>query len=447
MAVRTDRMQDTIFALATPAGRSGVAVIRLSGPQAGEIAESLTGPLPQARKASLRYFYDSEKAKIDRGLLLWFPAPHSFTGEPVAEFHIHGGHAVVERTLQVLAVIPGARPAEAGEFTRRAFENGKLDLTAVEGLADLVAAETEAQRRQALRQMEGELGLLYESWRGRLLRSLAYLEAEIDFSDEDLPEGLGDQVLHSLSDLSVEIRAHLADGGRGEILRRGFRIAILGAPNVGKSSLLNLLAKRDAAIVTPMAGTTRDVIEVNLDLGGYLVNLLDTAGLRRTQDVIEAEGIRRAGLAAESADLKLLVFDALNWPDLDQETLNRGDDQALVILNKIDLAEKNLAFPEGYLALSVKTGQGVEQLLHRLQAIVTQRLGGGDTLGLTRARHRLALGECVESLDRALYQPDKAPELLAEDIRLAMRALGRITGQADVETMLDMLFGEFCIGK
>ena len=196
-----------------------------------------------------------------------------------------------------------------------------------------------------------------------------------------------------------------------------------------------------------MAGTTRDVIEVNLDLGGYLVNLLDTAGLRRTQDVIEAEGIRRAGLAAESADLKLLVFDALNWPDLDQETLNRGDDQALVILNKIDLAEKNLAFPEGYLALSVKTGQGVEQLLHRLQAIVTQRLGGGETLGLTRARHRLALGECLESLDRALYHPDKAPELLAEDIRLAMRALGRITGQADVETMLDMLFGEFCIGK
>lgn len=439
--------EDTIFALATAPGRAGVAVLRVSGPQAGAIAETLAGRLPKPRSAVLRKFSDSSNTVIDQGLLIWFPAPNSFTGEPVVEFHLHGGRAVVERMLAVLSLFPGARAALAGEFTRRAFENGKLDLTAVEGLADLVAAETEAQRRQAFRQMEGRLGAVYDGWRAKLLQALAHLEAEIDFSDEDLPEGLGESVFISLTELLREIKAHLADGQRGEILRRGFRIAILGAPNVGKSSLFNMLAQREAAIVTPQAGTTRDVIEVNLDLGGYLVSVSDTAGLRGADDAIEAEGIRRAKITAQTADLKLLVFDAGAWPELDAQTLEWCDPAALCILNKIDLLPKNLDISDSYTLMSVKTGEGADKLLQRLQEAVAERLGGSETPGLTRERHRRELGLCVENLDRALNQKQKPAELIAEDVRLAMRALGRITGRADVEDMLDVLFGEFCIGK
>lgn len=439
--------EDTIFALATAPGRAGVAVLRVSGPQAGAIAETLAGQLPKPRSAVLRKFSDSSNTVIDQGLLIWFPAPNSFTGEPVVEFHLHGGRAVVERMLAVLSHFPGARAALAGEFTRRAFENGKLDLTAVEGLADLVAAETEAQRRQALRQMEGRLGAVYDGWRAKLLQALAHLEAEIDFSDEDLPEGLGESVFISLTELLREIKAHLADGQRGEILRRGFRIAILGAPNVGKSSLFNMLAQREAAIVTPQAGTTRDVIEVNLDLGGYLVSVSDTAGLRGADDAIEAEGIRRAKITAQTADLKLLVFDAGAWPELDAQTLEWCDPAALCILNKIDLLPKTLDISDSYTLMSVKTGEGADKLLQRLQEAVAERLGGSETPGLTRERHRRELGLCVENLDRALNQKQKPAELIAEDVRLAMRALGRITGRADVEDMLDVLFGEFCIGK
>ena len=439
--------EDTIFALATAPGRAGVAVLRVSGPQAGAIAETLAGRLPKPRSAVLRKFSDSSNTVIDQGLLIWFPAPNSFTGEPVVEFHLHGGRAVVERMLAVLSLFPGARAALAGEFTRRAFENGKLDLTAVEGLADLVAAETEAQRRQALRQMEGRLGAVYDGWRAKLLQALAHLEAEIDFSDEDLPEGLSESVFISLTELLREIKAHLADGQRGEILRRGFRIAILGAPNVGKSSLFNMLAQREAAIVTPQAGTTRDVIEVNLDLGGYLVSVSDTAGLRGADDAIEAEGIRRAKITAQTADLKLLVFDAGAWPELDAQTLEWCDPAALCILNKIDLLPKNLDISDSYTLMSVKTGEGADKLLQRLQEAVAERLGASETPGLTRERHRRELGLCVENLDRALNQKQKPGELIAEDVRLAMRALGRITGRADVEDMLDVLFGEFCIGK
>lgn len=433
--------------MATAPGRAGVAILRLSGPQAGAIAELLSGPLPQARLAALRQFADSHGEAIDKGLLLWFPAPNSFTGESVVEFHLHGGRAVVERMLQVLSRLSGTRAANAGEFTRRAFDNGKLDLTAVEGLADLVAAETEAQRRQALRQMDGRLGVVYEGWRARLLQALAHLEAEIDFSDEELPEGLSQAVRVSLTALYGEIVAHLADGRRGEILRRGFRIAILGPPNVGKSSLLNMLAQRDVAIVSPQAGTTRDVIEVNLDLGGYLVTLADTAGLRGTQDAIEAEGIRRAKLSAETADLKLLVFDAGTWPELDAETLGWRDEKALCVLNKIDLYPELVDLSDNCIPVSAATGAGVEGLLQRIQEAVAAQLGGDEAPGLTRERHRRELGLCAESLARALESEAKAAELVAEDVRLAMRALGRITGRADVEDMLDVLFGEFCIGK
>ncbi len=441
--------EDTIFALATAPGRAGVAILRVSGPRAEAIAAQLAGPLPEPRMATLRTFKDSDKDQIDRGLILWFPAPHSFTGEPVVEFHIHSGRAVVERMILALSRYPDTRAALAGEFTRRAFENGKLDLTEVEGLADLVAAETEAQRRQALRQMEGHLGAIYESWRTRLLQALAHLEAEIDFSDEELPGGMREAAFVTIAELSREIMDHLADGGRGEILRRGFRIAILGAPNAGKSSLLNVLAKREAAIVTSRAGTTRDVIEVHLDLGGYLVSLADTAGLRRTEDEIEAEGIRRSMQQAESADLKLLVFDAGLWPERNIETLQWGNDGAsLYVLNKIDLMPQIAkdAAAQDYIPVSVLTGAGVDQLLHCINKAVTAKLGGGEAPGLTRERHRRELTLCVSNLDLATQQ-GKAVELVAEDVRLAVRALGRITGRAEVEDMLDILFGEFCIGK
>lgn len=440
---------DTIFAMATASGRAGVAVLRLSGPLAGDIAQSLSGPLPKARVASKRTFYDVEGQAIDQGLLLWFPAPNSFTGESVAEFHLHGGRAVTEQMLRTLSGLPGARPALAGEFTRRAFDHGKLGLTEVEGLADLVAAETQAQRRQALRQLEGALGAIYEDWRTRLLQALAILEAQIDFSDEELPEGLNEKVQGTLQGLETEISAHLADGQRGEILRRGFRIAILGAPNVGKSSLINMLAQRDVAIVTPQAGTTRDVIEVNLDLGGYLVSIADTAGLRSTEDSIEAEGIARAGKQAAEADLKLLVYDAGDWPEQCPATKIWQDASSLTLVNKIDLhPEKHFDSEKTeYIPISLRSGAGVGRLLQRLQQEVAVRLGGSETPGLTRERHRRELIQCQASLMRALQAGDKAAELIAEDVRLAMRALGRITGRAGVEDMLDVLFGEFCIGK
>ncbi|MGK2872550.1 MAG: tRNA uridine-5-carboxymethylaminomethyl(34) synthesis GTPase MnmE [Alphaproteobacteria bacterium] len=439
--------EDTIFAMATAPGRAGVAVLRLSGPRSGSIAELLAGSLPAARKAAFRTFRDEFGNSIDQGLLLWFPAPNSFTGEAVVELHLHGGHAIVEYMLRILARLPGTRAAQAGEFSRRAFENGKLDLTAVEGLADLVAAETEAQRRQALRQMEGRLGALYEEWRVRLLQSQAYLEADIDFTDEELPDGLYSTVFISLTELCTEIRTHLADNQRGEILRRGYRIAILGAPNVGKSSLLNMLAKREAAIVTPVAGTTRDVIEVNLDLGGYPVSLVDTAGLRRTDDVIEAEGIRRAKSIAGTADLRLLVFDAGTWPDLNIDTLEWRDQTALCVINKIDL-HPGISKPiDDHIHISVLNGTGVDELLQRIQNVVAARLGGGETPGLTRERHRRDLLLCLECLERALGQTPQEVELIAEDVRLAARSLGRITGRTDVEDMLDVLFGELCIGK
>ncbi|MEQ1889068.1 MAG: tRNA uridine-5-carboxymethylaminomethyl(34) synthesis GTPase MnmE, partial [Alphaproteobacteria bacterium] len=395
--------------MATAPGRAGVAVLRVSGGLAGSVGVQFAGPLPAPRKAVVRTFNDNFGEAVDRGLLLWFPAPNSFTGEPVIEFHLHGGRAIADRMLQLLSQVQGVRAARAGEFTRRAFDNGRLDLTAVEGLADLVAAETEAQRRQALHQMEGRLGIIYESWRGRLLRALAYLEAQIDFSDEELPDGMERLVDITLSDIGAEILAHLADGCRGEILRRGFRIAILGAPNVGKSSLLNLLARREVAIVTPQAGTTRDVIEVNLDLGGYLVCVADTAGLRSTEDETEEEGIRRALRQAESADLRLLIFDAGQWPEMDIQTLDLRSGPALCVLNKIDLHPKiavDTVHP--FIPVSVKSGTGVEGLLQAIQDEVAARLGGGETPGLSRERHRRELVLCVESLDRARHPAGQA---------------------------------------
>ncbi|MDE1149032.1 MAG: tRNA uridine-5-carboxymethylaminomethyl(34) synthesis GTPase MnmE [Azospirillaceae bacterium] len=440
---------DTIFALASAPGRGGVQVIRISGPGAGPALSALMGkPLPSPRRAALARLRNGASEVFDQALVLWFPAPGSFTGEDVAELHLHGGRAVLAAASEALTAL-GLRVAEPGEFSRRAFEAGKLDLTEAEAIADLVDAETAAQRRQALRQMDGALGALYEGWRHRLVRALAHLEADIDFPDEDLPQGVAPAVVPVLTGLIDEIGAHLADGHRGERLRDGFSIAILGAPNAGKSSLLNALARREAAIVSSTAGTTRDVIEVHLDLGGFPVILADTAGLRDAADEIEREGIRRALARAEKADLKLLVLDCSTWNigDAAAGTLALADGDALVVLNKRDLCG---AVPEAVgghpaLAVSAATGDGLAELVAALQAAVEQRLAPGAAPSLTRARHRQALEECQLSLRRALAAD--LPELAAEDARLAARALGRITGRVDVEDLLDVIFRDFCIGK
>ncbi|MEM7225053.1 MAG: tRNA uridine-5-carboxymethylaminomethyl(34) synthesis GTPase MnmE [Pseudomonadota bacterium] len=389
---------------------------------------------------------------IDRGIVLWFPAPRSFTGEAMAELQVHGGRSVIEGVLEALADCPGLRPAEPGEFTRRAFDNGKLDLSEVEGLADLIAAETAAQRRQALQQMDGGLSRLTEGWRARLLPALARLEATIDFSDEELPEGLVDSQRGKLEALLGELDAALADESRGERLRSGVQIAVLGPPNVGKSTLLNALAKRDVAIVSSQPGTTRDVIEVHLDLGGYPVTLADTAGLREGHgsDVsdIEREGMRRARQRAGAADLKLVVTDARSWPTLDPATRELIDDDSIVALNKIDLVPTDGCIPDDRIVIpiSAKTGKGVPELLSLLKARVAELLTGGtEAPAITRIRHRQAVVDCRDALARSLSTD--APELIAEDLRLAVRALGRITGRVDVEDLLDVIFQEFCIGK
>jgi tRNA modification GTPase len=432
----------TINALASARGRAGVAVIRLSGDEAGLALATLTGKdVPPPRQAAFRAFRDpASGAVVDRGLALWFPGPASFTGEDVAELHLHGGSAVIAAMVAALEAIDGLYPAEPGEFTRRAFEHGKMDLTEAEGLADLVNAETEAQRVQALRQMEGALGALYEGWRGDLVRALAFLEADLDFPDEDLPGGLSAQVMPVLDRLTAEIRGHLADGRRGEALRGGFQVVITGAPNVGKSSLLNALARRDVAIVSDIAGTTRDTIEVRLDLGGYPVTLVDTAGLRESGDVIEREGVRRALARAEKADLRLCLYEA-GAALADHGT---GD---MVVINKVDMTP--VPAKPGVFPVSVRTGDGMDALLAALEERVVASMGLRDQPSLTRARHRRALEEAAAHLDRAraALEDEREPELVAEDVRLAARALGRITGQVDVEEILDVVFGEFCIGK
>ncbi|HTY70403.1 MAG TPA: tRNA uridine-5-carboxymethylaminomethyl(34) synthesis GTPase MnmE [Alphaproteobacteria bacterium] len=447
--------RDTIYAPATAAGRASIAVVRISGPRAGAALEALTArPPPQPRHATRARFIDPGSGEaIDEGLVLWFSRPRSFTGEDVAELHLHGSRAVLSAALAALAAMPGLRLAAAGEFTRRAFDAGKLDLAEVEGLADLIAAETEAQRRQALRQLSGELGRLTEAWRDRVMRALARAEAEIDFPDEDVPGGMIAALGPVLADIAAEIRNHLDDNRRGERLRDGVQVAIVGPPNAGKSSLLNRLARREAAIVSATAGTTRDVVEVQLDLAGYPVVVADTAGLRdlegnsTAQDEIEREGMRRALARAQTADLKILVLDATQ-AGVDPAVCALADANTLVVANKIDVAP---AAPElagcRVWGISAKTGMGLDGFMAELAREVMQRLGGVDTAApaVTRARHREALVECVAALERA--RGGREAELIAEDLRLASRALGRITGRVGVEDVLDLIFREFCIGK
>ena len=501
--------RDTIFALSSGRGPAAIAVVRISGSGAGEALKRLTGKLPAPREAALARVRDPASGEaIDQALILWFPAPASETGEDTAELQLHGGRAVIAATLAALARLPGLRPAEAGEFTRRAFENGKLDLTAVEGLADLVAAETQGQRRQALRQLQGALGNRAEAWRQRLIQALALVEARIDFSDEaDVPEDLLGPALAIARELSGEIALALADGSRGERLREGLTVAIAGPPNAGKSTLLNRLAKREAAIVSPYAGTTRDVIEVHLDLGGWPVTLLDTAGIRESEDPVEMEGVRRARERAVGADLVLWVVDAADEgaeevvknaaakgaANLTGHTLRNVTGEPLsspptwLIRNKIDMVQSVRERNE-YMSISIQkndpvfdpinslknmgnntlthrnesmstrsdlefsisalTGEGFDALLQQLQRQAEAFLAGSESALITRERHRHALEETLAALRRA-QQPDVAAkeDLLAEELRLAARALGRLTGRVDVEDILEVIFRDFCIGK
>ncbi len=415
----------------------------MSGPQAGPALAALAGGLPPPRRARHVRLRDVQSGEdIDDGLALWFPAPHSATGEDVAEFHVHGSRAVLAAVIAALGRM-GLRLAAPGEFTRRAFLNRKLDLVQAEAVADLAAAETEAQRRQALRQLDGGLGAIYRGWSARLLRLLAHLEAAIDFPDEDLPPSIEAEVAAETSGLVAEIDAHLADHRRGERLRDGIAVAIVGPPNAGKSSLLNRLAQREAAITSPVAGTTRDVIEVAIDLAGYPVVLADTAGLRDSADAIEQEGLRRALARAEAAELRLFVFDAASPQDAAGAAAWPGPD-TLLIANKIDLVADREATSCGALAVSALTGAGISALVETLSARIAADYDVAAPL-LSRARHREALEVARDCLSRALEAT--LPELRAEDLRLAWRSLGRITGHVDVEDLLDVIFAEFCIGK
>jgi len=449
--------RSTIFALSSGRPPAAIAVVRVSGPQAGVALEKLIGRLPEPRKAALARVRDpADGEPIDEALALWFPGPRSETGEDVAELQLHGGHAVIAAVLEALGTMPGCRLAEPGEFTRRAFEAGQLDLTEVEGLGDLIAAETSAQRRQAFRQLKGLIGDRAETWRQRLVEALALVEARIDFSDEaDVPEDLVSPALHAAQQLRDEIAARLGDGRRGERLREGLVVAIVGPPNVGKSILFNRLAKRDAAIVSPYAGTTRDVIEVHLDLDGYPVTLLDTAGIRDSHEPIEQEGMRRARDRAAAADLVLWVVDVNAAaqhgaiPDLGAEASDIWR-----VGNKIDLVEES-SFDtqkgeQGFIyLLSAEHGQGIEALEAGLADYAKSFFAAAESTLVTRARHRRAFEETVTALDRALAEGNGPgrEELVAEELRSAATVLGRLTGRVDVEDILDVIFRDFCIGK
>jgi tRNA modification GTPase len=470
---------DTIFAVASGTGQAAIALMRLSGPASHAMLAALCGRVPAPRRASFRRLRDAEGAELDQGMVVWLPGPGSYTGEDSAELYLHGGRAVLHDVADALVAL-GARPAEAGEFTRRAFLNGRMDLTACEAVHDLVAAETEAQRRQALRQLDGELGTLYRGWSDRLRLLLAQQEALIDFPDEDLPPEVEALVLGELEALRRAVAAHLNDNRRGERLREGLVFAITGQPNVGKSSLMNALAKRDVAIVSAMPGTTRDALEARVVLGGVPVTLVDTAGLRDATDEIEAEGVRRARARAADADLVMVVVeagaDALGdapspFPPpargggvFDSNPRSGSDPSSgssagfssgaisarepmlpqttIFIANKLDLggdARKSA------LGISVRTGEGLEELRTRLGDAARALTQVHGPPPLTQARHRASLQEAAARL--AAAQAAELPELRAEDLRLALRALGRITGSVGVEDILDTLFARFCIGK
>lgn len=432
-------MTDTIFAPASGAGRAAVTVMRVSGPRSAEILGALCGRAPPARRASLRRLRDAHGETLDHALVLFLPGPGSYTGEDSAELHLHGGRAVREAVAEALAAL-GARPAEAGEFTRRAFINGRLDLTAAEGIADLVAAESAAQRRQALAQMEGALGQVYEGWARRLTRLLARQETLIDFPEEDLPPGLAQETVAEMRALEAEIGTHLDDGRRGERVRDGLFVAVSGAPNVGKSSLINRLAGRELAIVSETPGTTRDPIEARVILGGMAMTLVDTAGLRESTEKVEAEGVRRARAWVLEADIVLAVYD-VTMPRAVMEGETGG--MVLQVGNKSDLLPPD--GPRPMLAVSARSGEGLEALgsaLIERGRLLTEAEGPPP---LTRVRHRSALKRAAVAL--AAAAAIESEELRAEELRAALQAIGVVTGRVGVEGILDMVFREFCIGK
>jgi len=450
--------RDTIFALSSGRPPAAIAVVRISGPRARVALEQLIGRVPQPRRASLARVHDPATGDvIDEGLALWFPGPNSETGEDIAELQVHGGRAVIAAVLAALAKLAGLRHAEAGEFTRRAFENGRMDLTAVEGLADLVAAETEAQRRQAYQQLRGLLGERAETWRQRLIEALALVEAGIDFSDEDdVPKDMTAHALELIRPLAEEIGK--AGAGQGERLREGLRVAIAGPPNAGKSTLFNRLARREAAIVSPFPGTTRDVLELHLDLGGYPVTVLDTAGIRETNDPVEREGVRRASEQAASANLVLWVVDGTV---IESQALQRSliqapsESIAWLVVNKMDLVaaedrrriESRFNKEEIVNLVSSTTGAGVDELVNALARFAGSFFTPEPAL-VTRERQRAHLKETALALQGAQRAArDGREEIMAEQLRLATRALGKLLGRVDVEDILDVIFRDFCIGK
>ena len=426
---------DTIFALASAPGRAGVSVLRISGPGALSALGAFGVSNPVPRETMLRILRDDAGDVLDQALVLYFDGPRSFTGEDVVELHLHGSPAIVTSTLRILGTLPGVRMADAGEFTRRALENGKMDLAQVEGLADLIDSETEAQRRQAQRVFSGKLGSLVQEWRKDLIRAAALLEAVIDFVDEDVPVDVRPEVRNLLEKMDKSLTSQARGAAVAERVRHGFEVAILGAPNAGKSTLLNYLAGRDAAITSAVAGTTRDVIEVRMDLNGLPVTLLDTAGLRETEDEVEAIGISRARERATHADLRLYLLAPGETPQFELD----GDD--IILAGKADLTgDAN--------GISGETGQGVPQLIERITEVFAKRTALVATA--TRERHQHAILRAIQDLTQAramLDDPRYSEDLIAEELRSAIRALDSLVGIVDVESLLDEIFSSFCIGK
>lgn len=427
---------ETIFALATARGKAGVAVIRLSGPTAHAAVEELAGSLGKPRQMVLRRLVWNGD-ELDQALVVIFDPAASFTGEAVAELHLHGSQATISAVMAALAEMPGLRLADAGEFTRRALENGQIDLAQVEGLADLIDAETEAQRRQALKVLSGAIGKRAERWRRDLIRAAALLEATIDFADEDVPVDVAPEVLELLDGLLSELRQEIAGSRVSERIRDGFEVAIVGAPNAGKSTLLNALAGREAAITSEIAGTTRDVLEVRMDLEGLPVTVLDTAGLRESADALEQMGIARARERAERADLRVFLLDSSGeMPDIERR---EGD---LVVRGKADL------FPGPGLAVSGRTGEGVSALVAKIAQRLLQHSAGAGIM--TRERHRMAMHRAIRAMESSRQEIEAGvgrTELAAEEVRTAIRAMDSLVGRVDVENLLDEIFASFCIGK
>ena len=439
---------DTIFSLSSAPGRAGVSVFRVSGEAAGNVLDNLlNSSRPVPRKASLKKLYGGD-GLIDEALVLWMPGPKSFTGEDCVEFHVHGSPAVIE-ALAMALLQKKCRQALPGEFTRRAFENNKMDLTEAEGLADLINAETQGQRKQAMRQMQGGLRELYNGWRETLLDALAQIEGEIDFPDEgDIPDGLSHKAYPYLKDTMVSMESSLSGAHRGERVRSGLDITIIGAPNSGKSSIINYLSDRDVAIISNIAGTTRDIIDVQLNLGGLPVRLSDTAGLRDTSDVIEAEGDRRARTRAQESDIRIYVQDSTNG-DWDMSALSKLSDLDFVLINKVDLQDLTVppALKPNYFYVSALTGENLEVFRDALERRVIEMFSPSQDAGLTRARHRDCVERANQAVGSALNHLGAAPELAGDDVRSALQALKELAGEVDIEVVFDRIFSRFCVGK